>query len=299
MRESGERRARRCRWPGIVLFSDGGQNAGIDAQSAILAARDAKIPVFTVGIGSDRRPANVRISDFVAPARAYPGDSFTVTGYLQSQELAGRTRDGRADVETGRRGGQEPIGEGRRDRARDAGRPRRRCCRSSSTLTPGETGRRTFRVDVKAPPEDNNASDNAQEADVEIVDRKTQVLLLASGPTREYIFLRNQLRRDKEMIVDVYLQSGQNGISQDANEILESFPAHAAGTCSSTTRSWLSIPNWAGAGRGRDRPARALGGRKGRRLDRDRRAGRDRPLGAARPRPPRSAACIRSSSIAG
>ena len=76
---------------GIVVFSDGGQNAGIDAQSAILSARDAKIPVFTVGVGSDRRPAGVRVADFVAPARAYPGDSFTVTGYLQAQELAGRT----------------------------------------------------------------------------------------------------------------------------------------------------------------------------------------------------------------
>ena len=60
---------------GIVVFTDGGQNAGIDPAAAIAAARDAKIPIFTVGIGSDRRPANVRVSDLVAPARAYPGDS--------------------------------------------------------------------------------------------------------------------------------------------------------------------------------------------------------------------------------
>ncbi|HEY1784620.1 MAG TPA: VWA domain-containing protein, partial [Pirellulales bacterium] len=51
---------------GIVVFSDGGQNAGIDVQAAILAARDAKIPLYTVGVGSDRRPAGVRIADFVA-----------------------------------------------------------------------------------------------------------------------------------------------------------------------------------------------------------------------------------------
>lgn len=48
---------------GIVLFSDGGQNAGIDPAVAIAAARDAEIPIYTVGIGSDRRPANVRISE--------------------------------------------------------------------------------------------------------------------------------------------------------------------------------------------------------------------------------------------
>ncbi len=81
---------------GIVVFTDGGQNAGIDAQSAILAARDAKIPIYTVGVGSDRRPAGVRVADFVAPARAYPGDSFVVTGYLQAQEPGRADRGGRA-----------------------------------------------------------------------------------------------------------------------------------------------------------------------------------------------------------
>ena len=81
---------------GIVVFSDGGQNAGIDPSAAIAVARDAKIPIFTVGIGSDRRPANVRVSDLVAPARAYPGDSFKITGYLQSEGLADRTVTRRA-----------------------------------------------------------------------------------------------------------------------------------------------------------------------------------------------------------
>ncbi len=72
---------------------------------------------------------------------------------------------------------------------------------------------------MKAPPEDNNAADNQQEVDIEIVDRQTRVLLIASGPTREYTFLRNQLRRDKDVIVDVWLQSASGPlISQDASE---------------------------------------------------------------------------------
>jgi hypothetical protein len=209
---------------GIVLFSDGGQNAGVDPQSAIDAAREAKVPVFTVGIGSDRRPANVRISDFVAPARAYPGDSFTVTGYLQSAELSGRTVTveltskpaGEANKnEQGKVEGTERVTLGNRGDVIPV----------KFEITPGESGRRTLRIAVKSPPEDTTPADDAQEADVEIVDRKTRVLLFASGPTREYIFLRNQLRRDKEMIVDVYLQTAQPGISQDANEILEEFPS--------------------------------------------------------------------------
>ena len=41
---------------------------------------------------------------------------------------------------------------------------------------------------------------------------------------RDYQFLRNQLHRDPTMITDVFLQTGQPGISQDANQILDHFP---------------------------------------------------------------------------
>ncbi|HTU27249.1 MAG TPA: VWA domain-containing protein, partial [Pirellulales bacterium] len=210
---------------GIVVFSDGGQNAGIDAQTAILAARDAKIPVYTVGVGSERRPAGVRIADFVAPARAYPGDSFTVTGYVQAQELAGRT----VTVELT----SKPAGDSAADASRSEASEQiilggnTETIPVKFTLTPAEAGRRTYRLEVKPPAEDRSAADNVQEVDVEIVDRKTKVLLFASGPTREYIFLRNQLRRDQEMVVDVLLQSGQKGISQDSHEILAAFPSDA------------------------------------------------------------------------
>jgi hypothetical protein len=207
----------------VVVFSDGGQNAGIDPQAAIAAARDAKIPIFTVGIGSDRRPANVRVSDLVAPARAYPGDSFTITGYLQSEGLADRTvnvelvsRAGTADqAAAGSLESSERVTLGGRGEVVPV----------KFEITPDEKGRRVYRLRVAAPPEDSNAGDDQQEVDVEIVDRKTRVLLVASGPTREYIFLRNQLKRDSEVVVDVLLQSAGEGASQDANRILTDFPS--------------------------------------------------------------------------
>ena len=57
---------------GIIVFSDGGQNAGISPEAAVELAREAKIPIFTVGLGSDRQPTNVGISDLAVPARAIP-----------------------------------------------------------------------------------------------------------------------------------------------------------------------------------------------------------------------------------
>ncbi len=208
---------------GIVVFSDGGQNAGIDPAVAIAAARDAQIPIYTVGIGSDRRPANVRISDLVAPTRAYPGDSFQITGYLQSEGLADRTVG--VDLLSRPAGEENARTEGTleaSERVTLGGRGE--VVPVKFDITPEERGRRVFRLRVKAPPEDSNAADNQQDVDVEIIDRKTRVLLVASGPTREYIFLRNLLKRDKEISVDVWLQSATDGTSQDADQILTTFP---------------------------------------------------------------------------
>ncbi len=209
---------------GIVVFTDGGQNAGIDPSVAIAAARDAKIPVYAVGIGSDRRPANVRISDLVAPARAYPGDDFQITGYLQSEGLDDRT----VSVELLSRESGKDAGSGDgtlEDTQRITLGGRGEVVPVKFDFSPEEAGRRVFKLRVKAPPEDSKANDNQQEVDVEIVDRKTKVLLVASGPTREYTFLRNMLKRDKDVSVDVWLQSAGEGASQDADTILADFPS--------------------------------------------------------------------------
>lgn len=210
---------------GMVVFSDGQQNAGVDATSAIGLARETRMPIYTVGLGSLNQPTNVRISDFVAPSRAYPGDHYTATGYLQAQGMAGKT----VQVElTSRPADSPPNAEGKLEGSQQVtlggdG----EVIPVKFDLTPAETGRRTLRFAVRPPSADRNPVDNQQEADVEIVDRKTRVLLFAGGPSREYQFLRNQLRRDKDMIVDVLLQTGSEGISQDAHEILDGFPSDA------------------------------------------------------------------------
>ncbi|MEX2112752.1 MAG: vWA domain-containing protein [Pirellulales bacterium] len=209
---------------GVVVFSDGGQNSGVDPSGAIALARDAKIPIFTVGLGSDRRPANVRVGDLVAPTRAYPGDSFQVTGYLQSEglddrnvtvELISRAAGAAGALDEGKVEGTQRVTLGGRGEVVPV----------KFDITPAENGRRMYRFGVNAPPEDTNDKDNAQEVDIEIVDRKSKVLLVASGPTREYVFLRNQLHRDKQTTVDVWLQSASAGISQDADQILTEFPS--------------------------------------------------------------------------
>jgi hypothetical protein len=211
---------------GIVLFSDGGQNSGISPDVAVAMAQEAKIPVFTVGIGSDRKPMRARVSDLVVPARAYPGDHYTVTGYLQAQGMAGKTvtvqvlsRAAAEGDETGEQRSGEVVAS-REVTLGDDG----EVLPVKFDLTPETTGRRTIVFRIQGDAGKGDSADQAREADIEIVDRKNHVLLLAGGPTREYQFLRSQLFRDRSTTVDVLLQTGQEGISQDAKKVLTEFP---------------------------------------------------------------------------
>ncbi|MBC7854395.1 MAG: VWA domain-containing protein, partial [Pirellulaceae bacterium] len=207
---------------GIILFSDGGSNAGLSYEVAAGDAASALIPVYSVGLGSDKRPVNVRMVDLEAPERVYPGDKFTLTGYVQAinssrasltVELLSSDKDGKGEVKedeqtlnVGSTGKVVPI---------------------KFEHTPKDQGIRIFRLRVQTVEGELDKKDNEKTAKVEIVDRKTKVLLIASGPAREFIFLRNQLFRDKETTVDVLLQSGRPGISQEAHDILNKFPESA------------------------------------------------------------------------
>jgi hypothetical protein len=209
---------------GVVVFSDGGQNAGISPDAAIEAAREAKIPVFTVGLGSDRQPANAAVCDLAVPARAYPGDRYTVTGYVQAQGMAGKNATvqllARPATESARHGVGEVV-ETRQITFGGDG----EMLPVKFELTPDAPGRRIFCFRIQPPPGDQNLADNFREADIEIVSRKNHVLLFAGGPMREYQFLRNQLYRDRATKVDVLLQSGKPGISQECSKMLDDFPA--------------------------------------------------------------------------
>jgi hypothetical protein len=209
---------------GIVLFSDGQQNAGTEHGPATSLARMAEIPIYTVGLGSDRRPLNVRVVDLEAPERVYPGDRFTLTGYLQATNYNGRHVDVRltsypagaaeeAKVETVEAEQQVALG--------DDG----EIVTVRFEVHPDQSGRRTYQLFAKPPPRDHNPADNVKTANVEVVDRRSRVLLLAGGPLREYRFLRTYLYRDRDTVLDVLLQSGVPGMAQEADNLLMEFPS--------------------------------------------------------------------------
>ena len=212
---------------GIVTFTDGNNTAGLKPEVAAHLAQQAQIPLHMVGLGSAKQLVNVGVADLQVPSRVFPGDDFTITGFIQPHGLQGRSvrvqlysSPDRPEIDVSLEGELEDehlvrlLEDGKLSTVR-------------FEVTPRKTGRRIYQLRVKPPPQDQNQRDNQKQSVVRVVQRKNRVLLVAGGPTREYRFVRNSLYRDQHTQVDVYLQTSQPGMSQEANQILFQFPATA------------------------------------------------------------------------
>ena len=211
---------------GIVIYTDGRSNSGEDIEIAVRAARTYNIPLYPVGIGSNAQAKNVRVVDIEAPERVYPGDNFKITGYVQAYGTENRS----VTVDLVSR----PVNLAKDDISQDKIEDQLQLdlAKDGETrpvefeLEPDESiqGKRDYVIRIQAPADDRNARDNQRSATVEIVDRRTRILLVAGGPTREYRFLRNMLFRDEEVEVHVHLQTAEDTISQEADEVIYDFP---------------------------------------------------------------------------
>ncbi|QDV63518.1 vWA domain-containing protein [Crateriforma conspicua] len=223
---------------GIVVMTDGQNNGGVDLGSATALARRAGVSVYPVGLGSSRPATNVRVVDLDAPKRVYPGDKFAISAVLQGSgarpiEVEVQLLDGLDQTAANNDGNAstDSSGDTAVDLPSNVIDSRRVTLPVDGTLSglrfemePESVGRRRVAVRIVAPEGDTNVRDDAQAARYEVVSRKLKVMTVAGGPTREYRFVRNLLYRDKSVELDVWLQTGQPGMSQDADLVLTSFP---------------------------------------------------------------------------
>lgn len=210
---------------GIVLVGDGASNSGVDPQSAIEQAQSAKSRIVTVGVGSTQRQANLLIANVQAPSDVHVGDGFEISAFIQAQGMAGEEFVvellGQAEGSDG-----EPEILGTREGVMgDDGIP----VKVSFEQLQNQAGEWEYFVRTRARQRTLELSDadNERRKSINVVDRKTKVLLFAGGPMRDYRFVRNMLYRHSAIQTDVWLQSSDAAaaVSQESNQLLTTFPA--------------------------------------------------------------------------
>lgn len=206
---------------GIVILSDGVSNSGVDPTTAHDRALTTKTRLIAVGTGTTDQPINLAVSEIASPTDVQIHDPFEITAFIQGNGLKGRE----VDVELLMKSAtdHEPIPVEKKPVVlTDDGVP----SEVKFTRDPTEAGRVTYivRATTANRVAEFNPQDNEQSFSVNVFDRPTRVLLVAGGPVRDYQFVRNLLYRHKSFDVDVFLQSGSRGTSQESNNLLLTFP---------------------------------------------------------------------------
>lgn len=205
---------------GVVIFSDGASNAGRDVRVANERARDQGVRLFAVGVGGTQPPVNIAVEKLVSPSDVQKGDGFEITALIQALNAAGKT----ATVELLEKGPNDPeptVVDSREVPLGDGGAP----AETKFERQPAEGGTYDYTLRARvAGLTETRDDDNVQMRTVNVFDRPLKVLMIASGPMKEYVFAKNVLNRNRGMQVDVWLQTGEVGISQDANQLLFKFP---------------------------------------------------------------------------
>ncbi len=210
---------------GIIILTDGRNNAGLDPKAIINSARNSRVPLYIIGLGSNRSPPNLRLLEVDAPQRLYPGDKFAMAAIVGASGFAGKTVS--VQVLSGAKGAnpesftieeEQPLFLADEDALATV----------RFELEPKAVGAWQYLVRVVAAEGDADNRDNSVISDVTVIERKNRVLIFAGGPNREYQFARNLLFRDRDVESHVLLQSGTQASSQEAKKILTEFPADRA-----------------------------------------------------------------------
>jgi uncharacterized membrane protein len=202
---------------GIVLVTDGADNAAGPLTETLLSLRARGIPVFTVGLGRERFSKDVEVVRVEAPSSVLKGTSLVAGVTLQARGLP--KAPARLMVEDqGRVVHTEELelpAEGEAANVR-------------VHVTAGEAGPRLFRFKIAAIAGEQVAQNNQQDVLIHVVDRREKILYFEGETRFEPKFLRRAVADDKNLQVVTLERTAKNKYLRldvdDAEELAAGFP---------------------------------------------------------------------------
>ncbi len=203
---------------GVVIISDGRQNAGEDALISSNIYKTRRVPIYSVGIGDPTDPKDFEVS-LVGPDTILPEDQTEATALIRYKGYTGITsikvemKNGdrvvaSEDVKLGKPGEKTPV-------------PLR--------FKEAKPGKYTYTIRIPEQPGEMRTDNNVFTYSFQVVDKKVKVLFVEGQdlPRWEYRYIKNALRRDHTTECDVLLATSDGGFLWDGTEgkePLQNFP---------------------------------------------------------------------------
>jgi len=202
---------------GLVLVSDGADNADTALTASLLSLAAAGIPVHTVAVGAERFVNDLELSRVEAPRMALQGSSVLVETLVRQQGA------GRDSVELVVEDGGRRLASRRFALPGDGG------VASIRLPVPLETaGFHTLTVRVPARSGETVTRNNERRVLVSVVDRAEDVLYYEGEPRPEFAFLRRAVRDDQQLRLVGLQRTAENkylrlGV-KDSLDLVAGFP---------------------------------------------------------------------------
>ena len=201
---------------GIILVSDGADTTDASIADALLGLKAEKLPVFTVGVGSEKLPKDIQIDRVSTPRTVLKNASMLLDVIVRQTGYPGKTVT--VDVEDeGRIVGSEKV------ELPSDGSPATVRIRAKAS----EPGPRLFKF--KVAPQDGEVvtQNNARESIIGVRDETERILYFEGEPRWEFKFLNRAVADDKNLL-NVSLQRTADNkymrIRGEADEIVGGFP---------------------------------------------------------------------------
>jgi uncharacterized membrane protein len=201
---------------GIVLVTDGADTTDAAIGDALLGLKAEKLPVFTVGVGSESLPRDIQIDRVSTPRTALKNASLLIDVIVRQTGYGGRTVT--VDVEDeGRIVGSQNV------QLPADGSPATARIRAIAS----EVGPRLFRFRVAPQDGELVTQNNVREALINVRDDQERILYFEGEPRWEMKFLRRAVTEDKNLLAVALQRTADNKymrIEGDPDEVQGGFP---------------------------------------------------------------------------
>ena len=200
----------------IVLATDGQTTESTSIADALDLARDRRIPVFPIRIGSTQVPVDINVGPLRAQESVFVNDLLAIEARLTANGLAERTQvslrliDEKADATIA-------TADVTLDPA-DAERT------VEFMVKPTRAGHVRYRVEGEPVPGEQTTDNNADHVEVTVVDNRLRVLYVDAYPRYEYRYLKNALVREETMELSVLLLEADEAFVQEGTLPIRRFP---------------------------------------------------------------------------
>ncbi|HKN65301.1 MAG TPA: hypothetical protein VJW73_03445 [Gemmatimonadaceae bacterium] len=202
---------------GLVVFTDGADNARTPLGDELLSLRARSVPVFTVGIGRERFDKDIEIRRVEAARTALKGSAIVADILVRQRGYGGQ---------------KVPLvveDEGRVIASEEVALP------SDGDLAPvrvhvalNDAGPRTLVFKIAGQPGEQVTQNNAQQALVVVRDRREKILYVEGEPRSEMAFIRRAVANDSNLQLVTLQRTAENTFQRfdvdNGEELAGGFP---------------------------------------------------------------------------